>query len=167
MIHTGTCNASQQAPWGRTTTSSFQVILSKYFHCLLHIKIDSFPFSNDYLSVWKRTIIVNCNNNSNDCYRIYNRPIADVDISEYDIDNTDDNNNVIDGDDELELDNSNNTNNTLFIDNNNKRKVQEEVEEHKNYNNNEDDDEEDYWKDIPLDERIPDLCAPCLQHLLI
>ena len=168
MIHTGTCNASQQAPWGRTTTSSFQVILSKYFHCLLFIKLDSFPFSHDYLSVWKRTIIVNCNNNSNDCYRLYNRSITDYDISEYDINNDNDNNTInnnnIINDDKLDLDNTN-TNNTSFVNNDNKK---QEVELEESDDNGGEDEEEDYWKDIPLDERLPsDLCAPCLQHLLI
>ena len=102
-IHTGTFNGSAQCPWGRTTSSDFQVALSSKFHCLLQARIPSFPFSNDHISVWKRT-----------------RVVRDEDDEEED---------------------------TLKL-------IGDRCSE------------EDCWRDIPLDERLPDVAAPCLQHLL-
>ena len=44
-----------QSSWGKTSSADF--------HCVLIKKLPSFPFSNDYLTVWKRTsfIMGHCN----------------------------------------------------------------------------------------------------------
>ena len=47
-----------QSPWGRTSTSEFQVTLAEKFHNVLAVQLPSFPFGRDYLSVWKRTEFV-------------------------------------------------------------------------------------------------------------
>lgn len=52
---TGTLTGGEQRPWGRTSVSDFQVALAERFHCILCVPIPSFPFSQDYLTVWKRT----------------------------------------------------------------------------------------------------------------
>jgi hypothetical protein len=44
-----------QSAFGRTSSAEFQVELAESFHCLLKINLPRFPFSNDTLSVWKRT----------------------------------------------------------------------------------------------------------------
>lgn len=59
MIHTGGTNSGQpQIPFGRTTSADFQIKLAENFHCLLVAEIPRFPFSNDTISVWKRTNFV-------------------------------------------------------------------------------------------------------------
>lgn len=55
LISTATLSGGEQAPFGRTTTSSFQVELMASFHCLLTLSLPGFPFSRDCLTVWKRT----------------------------------------------------------------------------------------------------------------
>ena len=62
IIHVGElffgdkCKSSAQSPWGRTTSSNFQVLLTEEFHCILIADLKlSFPFSGDTISVWKRT----------------------------------------------------------------------------------------------------------------
>ena len=60
------------------------------YHCLLQVKLPSFPFSRDCISVWKRTEFVEAPLNQ----------------------------------------------------------------------------ESDLWANIPLDERLPDVVAPCLKHLI-
>jgi len=62
IIHVGElffgdkCKSSAQSPWGRTTSSHFQVLLNEEFHCLLIADLKlTFPFSGDNISVWKRT----------------------------------------------------------------------------------------------------------------
>ena len=58
LIHTGCASGSPQAPWGRSSGPDFQVKLSELYHLVLTKKLDiSFPFANDYLTVWKRTNI--------------------------------------------------------------------------------------------------------------
>jgi len=109
LIHTGTVTASIQSPWGRTTSSDFQVNLSSKFHCLLQARIPSFPFSNDYITVWKRTRVVEA-----DGTECSNARAA---------------------------------------------KIFEDAE-------NGEEEEEESWKDIPAEERLPDVCAPCLKHLM-
>mmetsp|Transcript_7307 Transcript_7307/g.6553 ORF Transcript_7307/g.6553 Transcript_7307/m.6553 type:complete len:117 (+) Transcript_7307:1-351(+) len=59
MITTGgTLSGTPQAPFGRTTSADFQVKLAESFHCLLVAPIPRYPFSNDTISVWKRTTFV-------------------------------------------------------------------------------------------------------------
>lgn len=50
-----------QSPWGRTSTSEFQVALAEKFHNVLTVQLPTFPFGRDYLSVWKRTEFVDIN----------------------------------------------------------------------------------------------------------
>ena len=49
---TGTKCGGLQRPWGKTTSADFQVTLVETFHCVLQYKLNSYPFSNDYLTVW-------------------------------------------------------------------------------------------------------------------
>ncbi len=35
--------------------------LAENFHCILGVRLENFPFSNDYITVWKRTSIYNAN----------------------------------------------------------------------------------------------------------
>ena len=44
-----------QSPFGRTSSADFQIELSEKFHCVIKAEIPRFPFSNDFLTVWKRT----------------------------------------------------------------------------------------------------------------
>jgi len=85
------------------------VNLSSKFHCLLQARIPSFPFSNDYITVWKRTRVVEA-----DGTECSNARAA---------------------------------------------KIFEDAE-------NGEEEEEESWKDIPAEERLPDVCAPCLKHLM-
>jgi hypothetical protein len=55
LITTSTLSGGPQAPFGRTTSSNFQVDLMTDFHCILSAKLPGFPFSNDHVTVWKRT----------------------------------------------------------------------------------------------------------------
>jgi hypothetical protein len=57
LMSTGTLSMPQ-SPWGRTTTSDFQVALAEEFHCILQCSIPSYPFAKDCISVWKRTTFV-------------------------------------------------------------------------------------------------------------
>lgn len=58
LLQTGTLSGYPQAPFGRTSSSDFNVELSETFHCLLSASIPRFPFSNDCITVWKRTQFV-------------------------------------------------------------------------------------------------------------
>ena len=62
IIHVGElffgnkAKSSAQSPWGRSTTSDFQVLLMEEFHCVLIADCKlRFPFTSDTISVWKRT----------------------------------------------------------------------------------------------------------------
>jgi hypothetical protein len=55
MITTGTVCAYPQSPWGKTSSADFQEDLMETFHCILSAKLPSFPVSNDFITVWKRT----------------------------------------------------------------------------------------------------------------
>ena len=54
----GTISGVPQAPFGRTSGADFQVLLSELFHCVLIAELPRFPFSNDCITVWKRTQFV-------------------------------------------------------------------------------------------------------------
>eukprot|EP00602_Paraphysomonas_sp_CaronLab_P008966 CAMPEP_0185021082 /NCGR_PEP_ID=MMETSP1103-20130426/3744_1 /TAXON_ID=36769 /ORGANISM="Paraphysomonas bandaiensis, Strain Caron Lab Isolate" /LENGTH=282 /DNA_ID=CAMNT_0027552379 /DNA_START=23 /DNA_END=871 /DNA_ORIENTATION=+ len=58
LIHTGCASGSPQSPWGRSSSPDFQVKLSEFYHCVASVPLVSFPFSRDYLTVWKRTKIL-------------------------------------------------------------------------------------------------------------
>jgi len=66
LAMTGTCSGFPQAPFGRTTNSQFQIELMEHFHCILLAELPRFPFSKDYISVWKRSRVVPGKNNDND-----------------------------------------------------------------------------------------------------
>ena len=55
LFQSGTLSGAPQNPFGRTTSSSFSVQLAEQFHCVLSARIPRFPFSNDCITVWKRT----------------------------------------------------------------------------------------------------------------
>jgi hypothetical protein len=55
LLSTGATLSYPQAPWGRTSSPEFQIALAEEFHCILTASIPRFPFSNDCISVWKRT----------------------------------------------------------------------------------------------------------------
>ena len=59
LFTTGTVGGVPQAPYGRTSSSDFQVALVSSFHCLLVAELYlRLPFSKDCISVWKRTRFV-------------------------------------------------------------------------------------------------------------
>jgi hypothetical protein len=63
LMLTGTLGGGGQAPYGRTSSSEFQVTLSQTFHCLLVCNLEvSLPFGKDCISVWKRTSYVQARN---------------------------------------------------------------------------------------------------------
>ena len=63
LMLTGTLGGGGQAPYGRTSSSEFQVTLSQSFHCLLVCSLQlSLPFGQDCISVWKRTNYVQARN---------------------------------------------------------------------------------------------------------
>lgn len=66
LLATGTHCGYPQAPFGRTTGADFQVALAENFHCILRAKLPSFPISNDYLTVWKRTVFIEGREHSED-----------------------------------------------------------------------------------------------------
>lgn len=60
LIHVGEliqdgCLSATEAPWGRTSTDSFQQKLMARFHCLLRVSLPAWPLSRDSLTVWKRS----------------------------------------------------------------------------------------------------------------
>jgi hypothetical protein len=55
LITTGTLARYPQSPFGRTTSSSFQIDLLNHFHCIACLPLPSFPFCYDHITVWKRT----------------------------------------------------------------------------------------------------------------
>ena len=59
MAGDGTCGASPQAPWGRTSSAEFQIALASSFHCLYVARLETrLPFARDCISVWRRTTYV-------------------------------------------------------------------------------------------------------------
>lgn len=55
LITTGSLARYPQSPFGRTTSSSFQIDLLSHFHCVACIPLSNYPFCCDYLTIWKRT----------------------------------------------------------------------------------------------------------------
>ena len=62
LLVTGCISGAPQAPWGRTSTPEFQERLYTDYHCVLSIPLESFPFSRDFFTVWKRTAIFDAKN---------------------------------------------------------------------------------------------------------
>lgn len=58
LISTGTKAGGLQTPWGRSTSSEFQVNLAEAFHCVLVYRLPCLPHAADYLTVWKRSAFV-------------------------------------------------------------------------------------------------------------
>ena len=56
MVGAGTAFGHPQSPFGRTSSSDFQVMLSEQFHPLLIRNLENrLPYSKDCISVWRRT----------------------------------------------------------------------------------------------------------------
>ena len=56
LIYGEKTKSSSQSPWGRSSSSIFQVLLMEEFHCILMADLTlRFPFTSDTISVWKRT----------------------------------------------------------------------------------------------------------------
>lgn len=150
----GTISGAPQAPFGRTTSAEFTVALAESFHCLLKASIPRFPFSNDCISVWKRTNWVQG--------RMFNENEGDSEEGE---------------DSEAEGKAVSKSKDKSRIENKSiEHEVAEEVDNGKdNYEDGDDKGscigsvakEENLWADIPASERLPsDSAAPCLEHLL-
>jgi len=59
LVTSGGVCGPPQGSFGKTSSADFQIALSENFHCILCRKLDyALPFSNDYISVWKRTTFV-------------------------------------------------------------------------------------------------------------
>ncbi|KAJ1415374.1 hypothetical protein B484DRAFT_160361 [Ochromonadaceae sp. CCMP2298] len=58
LVTTGTLSGGDQAPFGRSTGAEFSVALASTFHCLLCAFLPRMPYSNDCITVWKRTDFV-------------------------------------------------------------------------------------------------------------
>ena len=52
--------AFDDEPYGKTTAPVAQDALRRDFHCVLRMPLPSWPFSDDCLTVWKRSRIVDC-----------------------------------------------------------------------------------------------------------
>ena len=183
LIHFGTLAGEPQSAWGRTSGSDFQVELAEQFHCLMKINLPRFPFSNDCLTVWKRTRFVEGLSDSSD-------------EEEEEEQSSDDEGS--DGDEApmlIEINSKSKSNNEVHLkpwevvneesEKSNEwgdasewnEQVDEEVESHheEDDDRNEDyddqfGDDEDFcsnqWGDIPENERLGDAVAPCLAFLL-
>ena len=51
---TGTLSGAQ-SPFGRTTHEEFQIALQETYHCVLMHQLPCYPFSQDYITVWKKS----------------------------------------------------------------------------------------------------------------
>jgi hypothetical protein len=153
LLVTGCVSGAPQAPWGRTSSSDFQQRLYADYHCVLSLPLESFPFSRDFLTVWKRTVMF------------------DAKEMEFLGDTGSDDEEVEDDEDSEEVEDSSKQRN-------NKVKASSDEESNDELNDQEDYDEdsedgaeenEDEWADIPSDERLPHLVqatvAPCMQKL--
>ena len=59
LVTTGTMGGPPQAPFGRTSSSAFQIELMSTFHCVLAAELYlALPFSKDCITVWKRSNFV-------------------------------------------------------------------------------------------------------------
>lgn len=59
LITQGGVCGSPQSCFGKTTAPDSQLLLFENYHCILIKKNYCFPFSNDYLTIWKKTIYIN------------------------------------------------------------------------------------------------------------
>ena len=92
LITTGTMGGPPQAPFGRTSSSAFQLELMSTFHCVLAAELYlALPFSKDCITVWKRSNFV--------LGRVLNEGMSD-DEEEEDDDDDDDEDDDDDDDDE-------------------------------------------------------------------
>jgi hypothetical protein len=59
LVTSGGVCGPPQGSFGKSSSADFQIALSENFHCVLSRRLDhSLPFSNDYITVWKRTTFV-------------------------------------------------------------------------------------------------------------
>jgi hypothetical protein len=66
LIMTSTKAGGLQSPWGRTTSSEFQVGLAEQFNCVITAKLPGFPFSEDYITVWSRSKFIEIEESDDD-----------------------------------------------------------------------------------------------------
>jgi hypothetical protein len=59
LLTTGCASGAPKAPWGRTSSPEFQERLYKNYHCVFSLPLESSPFSRDFITVWKRTVMFN------------------------------------------------------------------------------------------------------------
>lgn len=157
LLTTGCISGAPQAPWGRTSSPDFQERLFKDYHCVLTMPLESFPFSRDFLTVWKRTVMF------------------DAKDMEFEDDSDDEG---LSEKEEEEEDEGERRGEEESVQQRKRRKVTS-MHEDQDENNEEDIDEEeergeeendDEWADIPAEERLPHLAtttaAPCMQRFL-
>lgn len=135
----GTFSGAPQAPFGRTTSSEFQIQLMEDFHCLLIVDLPRFPFSKDTLSVWKRTTF-------SPGKSFYIPPSSNV-VNEDSFEAS-----VLSGDPGVleMIENKSGSNNESSGEDN--ESIDENIDE---------------WAFIPLEERLPtNLAAPCMLQFL-
>ena len=155
---TGTLGGGGQAPYGRTSSSEFQVNLSHSFHCLLVCNLEiSLPFGKDCISVWKRTQYVQPRN-----FDTSNEKSANDDSVEFmsaeDIA-------VLLNQTPAKISKKNNEKKTKTIEKNNKESKEEMREIALDMQYLENDDKK--WANIPNDEILPiDRACPSLKFLL-
>lgn len=140
LLVTGCVSGAPQAPWGRTSSSDFQQRLYADYHCVLTLPLQSFPFSRDFLTVWKRTVLF------------------DAQDMEFD---DDAGGSGGEGSEEEEETSGGQKRKNLGGDDDDELVDEDEDEEEEN---------EDEWADIPDEERLPHAvkatAAPCMQQLL-
>jgi len=144
LLVTGCVSGAPQAPWGRTSSSDFQQRLYADYHCVLTLPLESFPFSRDFLTVWKRTVLFDA---------------QDMEFDEAggsggegsDEEDEDDE----EGEEEKEA---------AGVVQKKTPAINDEDED------NEGEENDDEWADIPDEERLPHtvkaIAAPCMQQLL-
>lgn len=143
LLVTGCVSGAPQAPWGRTSSPDFQQRLYADYHCVLTLPLESFPFSRDFLTVWKRTVMFDAQ-----------------DMEFDDVGDSGGEGSVDEGDNEEEISDVMHGK-TLGGGGDDDSVDDLEDEEEEN---------EDEWADIPDEERLPHTvvatAAPCMQHLL-
>jgi hypothetical protein len=156
LLVTGCISGAPQAPWGRTSSADFQQRLYSDYHCVLTLPLVSFPFSRDFLTVWKRTVMFDAQN------------------MEFDDDNDGDEDSGDEEDEGEEESDSHQRKKRKMsredVDEDGEDEEEEEGEEGEGDDEDEMEENEDEWADIPADERLPHTmqptAAPCMQHLL-
>lgn len=158
LMTTGTLGGGGQAPYGRTTSSEFQVTLSQSFHCLLVCNLEvSLPFGKDCISVWKRTQYVQPRNFDTSNEKSSNDDSVEF-MSAEDIA-------VLLNQTPAKISKKNKEKKTKTIEKNNNESIEEMREIALDMQYLENDDKK--WANIPNDEILPiDRACPSLKFLL-